>query len=364
MEFVDLAAQHRALAPELERAIQKVIERSAFIGGEEVAAFEAAFAEAMTTRHAIGCANGTDALFLTLQAMEVQPGDEVIVPAHTWISTAETVTLAGGTPVFCDSEPGFFTMDPERVRDLITERTVGMIPVHLYGQPADMPVLAELAARYGLWMIEDCAQAHLATLGGQTVGSWGAAATVSFYPAKNLGAMGDAGAVLTSQDAVATFVRRFANHGGKGHHVMEGTNSRLDTLQAAVLSVKLPHLTTWTERRRALADRYDAGFEDVPGITSPPRRPDTTHVFHLYVIRAERRDALRAFLAERGIPTALHYPTMLPFLPAYADRGHERSEFPVVSLDEATMLSLPLYPEMPDADQDRVIDAIRSFAME
>ena len=292
--FADLHAQYWSIKDEIDAAIADVIARSAFIRGPQVEAFEAAFANEIGTKHCVSCGNGTDALYIAMVALSLKPGDEVIVPAMSWISTSETVTQAGGRPVFCEINPETFTIDPDAIEALISERTVGIIPVHLYGQPADMDRIMDIAKRRGLWVIEDCAQAHLAQYREQTVGTFGAAATFSFYPGKNLGAMGDAGAIVTNEAALADRMAMFARHGGlvKGDHQIEGINSRLDGLQAAILSVKLPHLASWTSARQRLATTYSDALANCQSITPPRIAQDRDSVWHLSVIQTERRDEL------------------------------------------------------------------------
>jgi dTDP-4-amino-4,6-dideoxygalactose transaminase len=243
----------------------------------------------------------------------------------------------------------------------ITSRTVGIIPVHLYGQMADMEPIMEIARRKGLWVIEDCAQAHLAEYRGKQAGTFGRAGTFSFYPGKNLGAMGDAGCLVTGDADLAEWASLYARHGGKGDHQIEGINSRLDGLQAAILSVKLPHLRAWTEARQRVARLYDEALAGMPQVRTPSVAPGRTHVYHLYVIRCEGRDALRRHLAERGVPTVLNYPKALPFYPAYAHLGHRPEDFPRAHADQQSILSLPIFPEMADAEVEHVVGAIREF---
>lgn len=361
MPFADLAAQHAALRPELDAAMQRVIQKSAFIRGEEVDLFENEFARVFGVRHCISCANGTDALYIALRALGIGPGDEVIVPAHTWISTAETVTQAGGTVVFADTLEGQFVLNPDEVARKVTSRTKGIMVVHLYGLPAPMAELQELAKKHGLWIIEDCAQAHLAEFEGRKVGTFGKIATFSFYPGKNLGAMGDAGAIVTQDDKLAEWMTLYARHGGKGDHLIEGINSRLDGLQAAILRVKLPHLESWTRRRIEAAQRYDQLLTGIPGIRIPERPKDRRHVYHLYAILADRRDELQVFLKKRRIETVVNYRTALPFLPAYSRLRHRITDFPVAHRSQETTLSLPLFPEINEAQQKIVQKALVEF---
>lgn len=361
--FADLHRQYLNLKLELDSAIASVIAESSFIRGPHVDAFEAAFAETIGIGHCVSCANGTDAIYIAMVALGVKPGDEVIVPAMTWISTSETVTQAGGTVVFCDIDPVTRTLDPTQIEALITDRTVGIIPVHLYGLPADMPAIMGIAETHGLWVIEDCAQAHLAEIAGRKVGTFGAAATFSFYPGKNLGAMGDAGAVVTNDAGLARHMAMFARHGGvkKGDHEIEGINSRLDGLQAAILNVKLPHLAAWTERRQALAVLYNEALDGVPGLVLPSLAAGKSHAWHLYVVQTAHRDALAAHLKSIGIQTSVNYPRALHQLPCYAHKGHAPEAFPVAQKLADEGLALPMFAEMTDAQVATVADAVRGF---
>ncbi|MGC6472932.1 MAG: DegT/DnrJ/EryC1/StrS family aminotransferase [Parvibaculales bacterium] len=346
--FNDLYAQYLSLKPEIDDAIARTIKNSAFVRGPEVQAFEENFAELMGVAHCVSCANGTDALYIAMHALGVKPGDEVIVPAHSWISTSETVTQAGGTVVFCDTRDEDFTIDVTAIEEKITDKTVGIIPVHLYGHPAQMDELMRIAKKHNLWVIEDCAQAHLATFDGQKVGQFGDIATFSFYPGKNLGAMGDAGALVTQDDQLARRAARFARHGGlvKGTHEIEGINSRLDGLQAAILNVKLPHLADWTQKRQQVADTYLQHLDGVSELTVPQIDDKATHVWHLFVIRSQKRDEMRAFLSENGIQTVINYPVALPFLDAYAHQGNRTEDFPRAYQHQGEILSLPVFPDM------------------
>ena len=361
MKFVDLYAQYQTIREEIDAAIARVIADSAFVRGRHVADFETAFAKRVGVEHCVSCANGTDALYIAMKSLGLRDGDEVITTAHSWIATSETVTQAGGQPVFCDTEQDYFCLDPSQIESKITPRTRGIIPVHLYGQPVEMDTILQIAKRHELWVIEDCAQAHLATYRGQMVGTMGDAATFSFYPGKNLGAMGDAGCLVTNRDDVADFAGLFANHGGKNQHLMEGINSRLDGLQAAILNVKLAYLPEWTEARQQIANFYDQRLAQVPGISIPNRRPGCGHVFHLYVIQSTQRDALREHLRELDIPTSINYPCPLPLLPAYRCLGATARDFPTAVRHAENILALPLYPELNEKDMNRVVRAIETF---
>ena len=361
--FADLHAQYLTIKPEIDAAIADVIRTSAFIRGPHVQKFEHQFAEAVGAKHCVSCANGTDSLYIAMHGLGVEPGDEVIAPAHSWISTTETITQAGGKVVFCDTDRDTFTIDPKQIEALITPRTVGIVPVHLYGQPADMDAIMAIASRHKLWVIEDCAQSHLARQNGRLVGTFGNAASYSFYPGKNLGAMGDAGAVVTSDAALADRMAMFARHGGlvKGDHQIEGINSRLDGLQAAVLSVKLPRLPAWTKRRQEIAAHYNLLFNGHAPLITPVVAAGRQHVYHLYVVQHERRDALAQHLSSQGIQTVVNYPVALPFLPAYRRFGHQPAQFPAAHHHQSRILSLPIFPEMKEAQIEAVVHAVRSF---
>lgn len=360
--FVDLRAQYLAHRQEFDSAIQAVIDRCAFVGGYFPRKFEDEFAATCGVSHCVGCANGTDAIFVVLKMLGLGGGDEVITTSMSWIATSETISLTGATPVFVDVDD-CFGIDARAIEQHISSRTRAIVPVHLYGQPADMGGVMRIAQSHGLHVVEDCAQAHLATLNGQPVGTFGVAGTFSFFPGKNLGAYGDAGAIISNDATLADRCRTFANHGArvKHEHIMEGINSRLDGLQAALLSAKLRHLPAWTARRREIAARYDMLLADLPQVRTPRRRAGATHSFHLYVIETEERDALRDYLSARAIETQVHYPTPLPFLPAYSHLGHSRGDFPVAAHLQSRILSLPIYPEMEEWQIERVARAIRDF---
>ncbi|MGC6534312.1 MAG: DegT/DnrJ/EryC1/StrS family aminotransferase [Parvibaculales bacterium] len=361
--FNDLHQQYLGLKDEIDAAIAKTIENGTFVRGPEVDAFEESFAAMMEGEHCVSCANGTDALYIAMHALGVKQGDEVIVPAHSWISTSEAVTQAGGKVVFCDTRDTDFTIDNSQIEQLITDKTVGIIPVHLFGHPAQMDEIMKIAKKHALWVVEDCAQAHLATFNSQKVGSFGDMAIFSFYPGKNLGAMGDAGALVTSDAHLARRAARFARHGGlvKGSHEIEGINSRMDGLQAAILNVKLPHLPDWTKRRQELADIYKAKLADIPDIVLPAVADAVSHVWHLFVIRTEHRDALRAHLSDNDIQTVINYPTALPFLDAYSHFQHGPNDFPIAHHHQSRILSLPIYPDMSDAHIETVVCALGDF---
>ena len=361
--FADLQAQYQSIKTDIDQAIQSVIAETAFIGGKFVQQFEKEFADAYGVEHCIPCANGTDAIYIVLKMLGIGPGDEVITTACSWISTAETISQTGARPVFVDIEPDLFTIDASLIEAAITPQTKAIIPVHLYGQMADMTAIKAICEKHQLYLIEDCAQAHFSTLGGQKAGTFGQASTFSFFPGKNLGAYGDAGAILTQDPELARRCRMYANHGAlvKHQHEMPGINSRLDGLQAAILSAKLPHLAGWLQKRIACADRYDTLLADIPQIHIPRRRSGSTHTFHLYVIRAEQRDDLGLFLKTKGVETLIHYPTPLPFLKAYTSLAHSAEDFPVAADYQSKILSIPIFPELSEEAQVYVAECIRSF---
>jgi dTDP-4-amino-4,6-dideoxygalactose transaminase len=359
--FVDLHAQYLTIKSEVDAAIADIIARTDFIRGTRVDAFEQAWAAKLGVKHCVSCANGTDAIYVAMRGLGLKPGDEVITTAHSWISTTETITQAGGRVVFCDTENDTFSIDPSQIAAKITPRTVGIIPVHLYGQPCDIAAVMAIAQKHNLWVIEDCAQSHLARFDGRLVGTFGRAATFSFYPGKNLGAYGDAGCLVTNDSTLAEWTAAFSRHGGKGEHLMEGINSRMDGLQGAVLLVKLPYLERWTEARRRVAARYNELLRGVGDLVLPAVAKGRDHVYHLYVIRTAKRDALKKYLADAGIATVLNYPKALPFYPAYAYLGHKPADFPVAHANQSRILSLPIFPEMSDEMIVYVATQIKTF---
>src|SRR5580698_9358737 len=354
--FVDLHAQYLTIKPEIDAAIQDVITNSAYIRGPHVDKFEKLWSEALGMKHCVSCANGTDALYIVMRGLGIKPGDEVITTAHSWISTTETITQAGGKVVFTDTDNDTFNLNAAHIESNITARTVGIIPVHLYGQPAEMDAIMAIAKKHKLWVIEDCAQSNLARYKGKLVGTFGVAATYSFYPGKNLGAMGDAGAVVSNDSALAERMTMLARHGGltKHQHQIEGINSRLDGMQAAILSAKLPHLPDWTRARQDAAKIYDAGLNQIEDVVVPWVGADRTHVYHLYTIQHPRRDALAAHLNAHGVQTAINYPTALPFLEAYRRFAARAEQFPNAHRDQGRILSLPMFAEITREQQDEV----------
>ena len=360
--LVDLNAQYAAIKDDIDRAMQRVIGGSSFIMGPDVGAFERAFAGYCDSAHCVGVSSGTSALILTLHALGVGAGDEVITSAHTFIATAEAISAVGATPVFVDIDPRTYNIDPDAVAAAITPATRAVIPVHIYGQPADMTRLNAVARQHDLFVIEDAAQAHGATWQGRKAGALGDAACFSFYPGKNLGAYGDAGAVTTDNAALAETVALLRNHGRRSKYVHErvGYGERLDTLHAAILSAKLAHLDTWTEQRRSLAARYSRLLADSE-LVLPFVHADAVPAWHLYVVRTPRRDDLLAHLTALGVQAGVHYPVPLHLQPAYAHLGYRAGELPVTEEVADTCLSLPLYPEMTLEQQDYVVATVRTF---
>ncbi|MBN1557218.1 MAG: DegT/DnrJ/EryC1/StrS family aminotransferase [Lentisphaerae bacterium] len=363
--FVDLKAQYRALEGEIVPAVTAVMERGDFIMGRALEEFESAFAELIGTRYCFGVASGTDALHLALCAAGIGAGDEVLVPANTYIATALAVSEAGARPVLVDVRPDTFNMDPEQLDGALSERTRAVLPVHLYGQPADMAAIGAFAERHGLQIIEDACQAHAAVRDGTRCGAFGRLGTFSFYPGKNLGAYGDGGAITTDDAEAAERIPMLRNYGQKVkyEHLMRGGNSRLDTLQAAILNVKLKHLEDWSRARFAHAVRYTELLGDVDEVGLPAfdASAPLSHVFHLFVIRVPQRDALLAFLKERDVSCGIHYPIPIHLQPAYADLGYAPGAFPVTEQAAGEILSLPMFAELTDAQIAYAAESIKAF---
>lgn len=362
VKFLDLHAQYLSMKRDIDQAIADVISQSAFIGGKFVSQFESDFAIWIGAKHVIGVGNGTDALEIAIEALDLPAGSEIIVPANSFIASSEAVSRAGYQAVFADVDPGCYTVDQTSVRKKITAKTSAILAVHLYGHPCDMDELLKIAREHNLRVIEDCAQAHGATYRGRQIGTIGDVGTFSFYPGKNLGAYGDAGAITTQQPELAKRMRMIANHGrtAKYNHEFEGRNSRLDGLQAAILSAKLKHLDAWTERRIAIADRYMDRLSSVPGLTLPVRMNWARQVYHLFVVRTDRRDELAEFLKQREIQTGIHYPIALPRLQAYLNHPQAQEDF--FAADAANqLLSLPIGEHLEFEDVERVCVAIEEF---
>lgn len=360
--FVDLKAQYHSIKPEVDAAIMGVLESSQFVLGAEVAAFEAEFAAYCQAQFAIGVNSGASALHLALLAAGLGPGDEVVTVPFTFVATVAAIVYIGARPVFVDIEPRSFTIDANLIEQAITPRTKAILPVHLYGQPADMDPILEIGRRHGLTVIEDAAQAHGAEYKGQRVGSLGDLGCFSFYPGKNLGAYGEGGAVTTNSATYAQTIRMLRDWGGerKYHHVLKGYNYRLDALQGAVLRVKLHHLRAWTEARRAHAARYDQLLAD-NGVHTPEPMPYAHHVYHIYAVRTPKRDALLQTLHAEGIQAGIHYPIPVHLLAAYSDLGYVGGDFPHSERASDEVLSLPMYAELPDSAIDSVAACVRAF---
>jgi dTDP-4-amino-4,6-dideoxygalactose transaminase len=362
VRFLDLGNQYESIKSEVDKAFADVIRDSAFVSGPYVTRFERAFADYQQAPYCVACANGTDAIEIALEALDLPRGAEVIVPANTFIASSEAATRVGLRVVFCDCDPQDYTVSIKSLREKITASTKAVIVVHLYGQPCDMDGVMRVASESGIKVVEDCAQAHGAHYKGRRVGTIGDVGTFSFYPGKNLGAYGDAGAILTSNEEIAVRARMIANHGrvAKYDHEFEGRNSRMDGLQGAVLSVKLAHLDKWVATRRQIATRYQGGLAGIGDLVLPATREWAGHVYHLYVIRTRFRDELREFLKARDIETGVHYPIALPKLAAYRYCGQANEDFFANHADRE-LLSLPMGDHMTDDSADEVIDGCRDF---
>lgn len=359
--LVDLKWQHARIADEVKEGMAEVMANTAFILGPQVGEFECAFAEYQEAPYCVGVGSGTDALEMILRALGVGPGDEVIAPANTFIATVLAVTRTGATPVLVDSDPAYHLIDVEQVEAAITPRTKAVMPVHLYGQIAPMAPLRELAERHGLLLIEDAAQAHGARQDGKTAGSFGAAAGFSFYPGKNLGAYGDAGAVVAHDPDVYDAVRRIRNWGSdrKYHHPSKGFNSRLDTVQAVVLHAKLAHMPEWNRMRQEAATRYGDLLAGAEGVELPAALPGNEHVWHLYVVRVAERDRVLAELNDQGVGAGIHYPIPIHLQGAYAELGQGPGSFPVAERASEEILSLPMFQGITAQQQERVAEVLR-----
>ncbi|WP_454295838.1 DegT/DnrJ/EryC1/StrS family aminotransferase [Salana multivorans] len=358
--FLDLAAQSAEIADEVVPRWQEQLLSAGFVGGAEVAAFESELAEYIGVDLCVGVANGTDAVELALRAVGVGPGDEVIVPANTFIATAEAASRIGAVPVLVDCDPTYLLIDTDAVASAVTERTRAVVPVHLYGQTAPVEALRPLAEQHGLAIIEDAAQSQGASSAAGRAGGLGRVAATSFYPGKNLGAAGDACAVLTNDPEIARYVRTVSAHGSAVKYVHEvvGVNSRLDAIQATFLRAKLRRLEAWNSARRAAADRYSELLSDIPGVHAPVSRPGNVDVWHLYVVQVDDRDRVLAELNEAGVGAALHYPTPIHLTDAYAHLGYQRGQFPVAELAARRILSLPMFPHLTVEQQERVAEVL------
>lgn len=360
--FVSFRPLEKELNAELHDAFERVLSNSWYIEGKEDENFEKAFADYCGTKYAVGCGNGLDSLMLSMKALGIGPGDEVIVPSNTFIATALAVTYTGAKPVFVEPDIRTYDIDPSKIEDQINEKTKAVVVVHLYGQPCEMDPILDIVERHHLYLIEDCAQAHGARYKGKRIGSFGEVAGFSFYPGKNLGALGDAGAVTTNSKELADKVRALGNYGSdyKYHHIYQGNNSRLDELQAAFLLAKLVSLDKVNKNRRKIARKYLEGIHN-PNSILPYVNPDTEPVWHIFAIRCKRRDEFKAWLAENGIGTNEHYPIPMHLQECYKDLGHKPGDFPIAEEISATELSIPMYYGMTDEEIQYVIDTINEF---
>ena len=351
--FVDLKAQYLSIKTEIDQAIKNVIDSAVFIGGKTIVDFEQSFADAYGVKHVISCANGTDSLYIIMKMLGIGSGDEVITVANSWISSSETISQAGAKPVFIDIHPDYFSMDESLLDSAINSRTKAVIAVHLHGQMCAIDKIKKICDTYGLFLIEDCAQAHFSEYKGVKAGMTGIAGSFSFYPGKNLGAYGDAGAIITNDDYLAEKCRMFARHGSfanqKHQHKIEGINSRMDSIQAAILLAKLPYIQRWCEQRIEKSKIYNTLLKDCPFITLPVVRPDSRHTFHLFVIRTNSRDELMGYLKSQGVDCTIHYPTILPLLECYRQYNLQPHDFPVASKYQNEILSIPIYPELTES---------------
>ncbi len=370
--FLDLKAQYRSIKDEVLPAINNVLDNTAYVLGKPVQEFEANFAKAHNSKHCVAVSSGTDGNHIVLWALGIKPGDEVIIPANTFIATAWGATLCGATPVFVDCHPESYNIDPAKVEAAITPKTKAIVAVHLYGQPADMEPLMEIANKHNIFLVEDCAQAHIAEYKGKPVGSLALASSFSFYPGKNLGAYGEGGAALTNDDDLAKKFKMIRDHGTeqKYYHQMFGHNYRMEGIQGAVLGVKLPHLNDWTEGRRRVAAKYNELLRDVEEIKLPKEMDYAKHVYHLFVIqvlgeenieRTAKRDALQKYLSERGIATGLHYPIPLHLQPCFSHLGYKKGDFPVTEALAEQGLSLPMFAELTDEQIEYITNEIKNF---
>lgn len=363
IDFVDLEAEHDDVADDLQARLQAVVDETDFILGDAVATFEEAWADFVGADHAVGVGCGLDALSLTLRALGVGPGDEVLVPANTFIATALAVSEVGADPVLVETDPDTYNVDLEALEEQVTDRTAAVMPVHLTGLPADMAPIMEVAEAHDVPVVEDAAQAHGATYKGTPCGSMGRAGCFSFYPSKNLGAYGDAGAVTTDDPDLARDLRELRDYGRRdGDHVRQGKNTRLDSLQAAVLNAKLPELADWNEARRRAARRYHDRLADLDGLDLQAVPHDRTHVYHLYVVRTDRRDALQDHLSEADIDTGIHYEEPVHLHEAYADHPASQGDHPTAERYARRCLSLPMHPHLTADEVDAVVDAVAAFA--
>ena len=362
--FADIKRQYHNIKNDINNAIEEVLNDTAFIRGKYVNRFEKNFCSMYGVGNSVGVGNGTDAIYLALRALEVGPGDEVITVCNSWISTSEVVSQVGASVKFVDIESDNYNIDVDLIEEKITKKTKVIIPVHLYGQPIkNFEKLIKIANKHSLYIIEDCAHAVFAKYKDQYLGTFGDFGTISFYPGKNLGAYGDAGIVISNNDNLARKVRMLANHGQekKHTHIYEGVNSRMDGIQGNILNTKLNYILDWNQKRREIAKTYEEKLSNIDEIITPKVDIDSTHVFHLYVVRAEKRDKLKIFLESKGIGTAIHYPTILPMLDCYHHLNYSINDFPIGNKLSSEILSIPMFPEMTSEEINYVCQAIRDF---
>lgn len=365
--LADLKAQYLSIKPEIDAAIQNVIENTQFILGKAVSDFERAFAQAHQVKHCIAVGSGTDALHAALWALDIGKGDAVVTTPFTFIATVEAISLTGAQPLFVDIDPKTYTMDPNKLEDLMKtpqgKSVKAILPIHLYGQPAAMDSIQQITQKYGIKIIEDAAQSHLARYNGKYVGNFGEAACFSFYPGKNLGAYGEAGGIITNDDALAKKLRQLRDHGQseKYKHEFWGHNYRMDGIQGAVLGVKLKYLNQWTSKRREIASKYKQQFDGIRDLVVPFESPKAFHVYHQFVLRTKKRSAFQQYLTEKGIATALHYPIPIHFQEAYRHLGYKAGDFPVSEACAEECISIPAHPEMTDEMIEYVIKRVLNF---
>lgn len=362
VEFVDLKKQYSSIKSEIDNAIFNVIENADFILGEQVDLFEKSYAALHGLKHCISVGNGTDSLFIIMKSLGIKSGDEVITVCNSWISSSETISLTGAKPIFVDIDSETLSMKTEKLKKAISSRTKAIMPVHLFGNPCDMDFIIDFAKENNLHVIEDCAQAHLAKYKNQLVGTFGIASSFSFFPGKNLGAYGDAGAILTNDDDLANKCRMFARHGAivKHNHIIEGINSRLDNIQAAILNVKIKYIKDWTKSRRNAANLYLKYLENCP-VKPLSVTESSLSSYHLFVIQCDFRDKLMSFLKKQGISCAIHYPTIIPLQKAYSTFNYSKKDFPVGSRMQDRILSLPIFPEITEKEIIYIVEQIKYF---
>lgn len=363
IQFVDLKRQYLLHKSGIDRAISEVINETAFISGKYASKFEEEFSQLYGANYCVTTANGTDSLYIIMKSLGIGPGDEVVTVCNSWISSSETISQTGATPIFVDIDQNYFSIDENQIESKINNKTKALLVVHLHGQVCQMDLIKKIADKHNLHLVEDCAQSHFSEFSGTKAGLFGIAGSFSFYPGKNLGAYGDAGAIITNNESLALECRRFANHGSlvKHNHVIEGINSRMDGIQANILKYKLKYIEEWTEKRIEIAKQYTSRLKSIPQVQCPIIRPKSKHSFHVYQIEVEKRQDLQEFLKLKGIPTTLHYPTPLPFLPCYNHLKYTSYDFPVVFEKSTKILSIPIFPELKNSELDHIVNSIESF---